>query len=320
MTQDITYKHIVIPSSLHPDTLLAIFLLKKFGVQKYPGIQDATIEIQQALPSGETIDSLHKKGMLALDIGGGPLDHHKKDNILSELVAQDLGIQGDPALAKLLFYAKRDDQHGVGTISTDQIDRTFGLSGIISAVNKTANNLEEVLQAIFPIFQAHYLEEQKRTKELPLEFQKNMENGKAEILEEKHKGNKIKIIVLQSDNVSMAGWLKSSIGMKADVVCLRKDSGYTNILTKQSKRIDLRWLVAYLRDEEVKLSQGKKLPISYLMTPGKISEVPEWYYDRATNSILNGGINPKGILPTKIALPRIRDILTEALSRDIRAL
>jgi hypothetical protein len=57
---------------------LAIFLLKCFGKEKYPGIEKAKIEIYQELPRGETPNSLEKKGILVLDLGDGKFDHHQK--------------------------------------------------------------------------------------------------------------------------------------------------------------------------------------------------------------------------------------------------
>src|SRR3989338_6858275 len=310
------YYKIIIPSSLHPDTILGIFLLKKFGSTKYPGIENAEIEIRQALQEGETSDSLKEKGIICLDVGGGDLDHHQKGKILSELVSLDVGVMEDPAILKLLAYAERDDKHGVGTISTDQLDRTFGLSGLISSLNKTTESPARILDIVFPLLEAHYLEERKRTSELPQEFEKYLRAGKAEIFEVKQRGKKLKIVALESDNVSMPGWLKSSIGLKADVVCQRKTSGYTNILTKQFKRVDLRWLAAYLRDEELQL-KGKNIeyPPIELMKPGKLESVSEWYYDRATNSLVNGGANPKGVEPTKISITRIKEAMREALPR-----
>ena len=116
----------------------------------------------------------------------------------------------------------------------------------------------------------------------------------------------------------MAGWIKSSVGLKADVVGIAMSSGYVNILTKQQKMIDLRWLAAYLRSEELGMRGKSQInSIQILMKPGKIEEVQEWYYDRATNSLLNGGINPKGILPTAIPFEKIKAIAKEALSKDI---
>jgi hypothetical protein len=312
------YHKIIIPSSLHPDVIVGIFFLRKFGHERYPSIQNAKIEVRQVLPENETIQSLKEKGILVLDVGGGEFDHHQKGKILSELLAEDIGIIQDPAIAKLILYAKRDDQYGIGTISTDQIDRAFGLSGLISCLNKIERDPEKVMGILYPILNAHYTEERKRTTELPLEFEEKLKKGLVEIFEVKHKGKKIKVIFLESDNVSMAGWLKSSIGLKADVVCQKLNTGYVNILTKQSRMIDLRWLAAYLRNDELQL-QERELAYSMeqLMRPGKIMEIPEWYYDRATNSLLNGGVNPKGILPTIIPADRIKQILKESLERDI---
>lgn len=311
------YKKIIIPTTPHPDVITGIFLLKKFGNEKYPGINDAAIEIWQEFPAQENSLSMERKGILLLDLGGGKFDHHKMGKNLSQLVADDLEISQEPALAKLLAYSERDDKYGLGTISTDPIDKAFGLSGLISSLNKTVENPEKIIEIIFPLLGAHCLEEKKRTSELPKEFEEKLREERAEVFEVKQQGKKLKVVALESDNISMAGWLRSSIGLKADVVCQKKSSGYVNILTKQLKKVDIRWLIAYLRNEELQL---RKRNLEYstfdLMKPGKISGIPEWYYDRATNSILNGGASPKGISPTIISFERIKVILKEALSQE----
>ncbi len=312
-----TYQKIILPTRPQPDTILGIFLLKKFGKEKYLGIEKAEVEIWQELPKGETPGFLEKKGVLVLDLGGGKFDHHQKGKTLSKLLAEDLEILDDHALQKLLIYGERDDKYGLGTISSDPIDKAFGLSGLIASLNKVfPGNPEKVIENVLPLIEAHYLEEKKKIEELPREFEEKLKEGKAEIFEVKQEKKKLKVVVLESNNLSMAGWLKSSEGVKADVVCQKVSSGYVNILTKPLKRVDLRWLAAYLRNEEAKL-RGRRLRYLTpdLMQPGKIPEVPEWYYDRATNSVLNGGPNPKGILPTSIFLERIKEILKEALSQ-----
>jgi len=314
------YKKIILPTHPHPDTIVGIFILKTFGQEKYPGIEKAQIDIWQELPKSETIKSLDEKGVLVLDLGTGKFDHHQKGKTTTFLIAEDLGIIDDPGLQKLLAYSERDDKFGLGTISTDPLDKAFGLSGLISSLNKVfSDNPQRVIDISLLLIRAHYIEEKKRTQELPKEFEESISQNKAEIFEVKQKGKKLKVVALESDNVSMAGWLRSADGQKADVVCQKMASGYTNIITKPLKRVDLRWLAAYLRNEESKL-KGKKL--NYLtpdlMVQGKLPEVPEWYYDRATNSILNGGTNPKGIPSTTIPFERIKEILKEALSRDLK--
>lgn len=311
------YRKIIIPTRPHADVIVGIFLLIKFGEEKYPGIKDAAIEIWQELPAGNTNLSLEEKGVLLLDIGGGKFDHHSKGKNLSQLVAEDLEILTEPSVAKLLAYAERDDKYGLGTISKDPLDKAFGLSGLIASLNKTESDHEKIVRIIFPLLHAHHTEEKRRTDELPKEFEEQLKNGKAEIFEVKNGKKILKVVVLESDNLSMAGWLKSAQGQRADVVCQKKTSGFANILTKPLKNVDLRWLAAYLRKAEAELRDRKLVCSTFdLMQPGKMQEVPEWYYDRATNSVLNGGASPKGILPTVISLETITEILKEALAQD----
>ena len=39
--------------------------------------------------------------------------------------------------------------------------------------------------------------------------------------------------------------------------------------------------------------------------------------DRATNSILNGGVNPRGISPTIVPLKKIEEIIKKGLSQSL---
>ena len=311
------YSKIIIPTRPHPDVIAGIFLLIKFGQDKYPGVKDASIDIWQELPAGDTDVSLEKKGVLLLDVGGGKFDHHKSGKNLSHLIAEDLGILAEPSIAKILAYAERDDKHGLGTISVDRLDKAFGLSGLVSSLNKTIEDPEKIVKIVLPLLEAHFNEEKRRTQELPQEFENKLKEGKANIFEVKQGKKILKVVVLESDNLSMSGWLKSSGGVKADVVCQRNNAGFTNILTKPLKMVDLRWLAAYIRKAEAELRNRKLVCSTFdLMNPGKMQEIPEWYYDRATNSVLNGGAIPKGILPTAIPLETIKEILKEALAQD----
>ena len=311
------YHTIIIPSRPQPDTIISIFLLKKFGKEKYPGIESSSVQVLNSLPEKENSKTMSAKGYFLIDIGEGKFDHHsKKGSTASKLIAEDLGVAENKALAKLLSYAERDDKYGLGTISSDPIDKAFGLSALITDLNKIlSQNPQKVIDLIIPVIHAHYQEEKRRFEDLPKEFEEKIQTKEVDIFEVRQNKKKLKVVVLESSNPSISGWLKSSMGLKADVVIQRMESGYTNILTRPLKRIDLRWSAAYLRTEEAKLSNRKlKLYMADLMRPGSISEVPEWYYDRATNSILNGGLNPQGINATKIPLEVIKDLLKQGLS------
>ena len=310
-----TYQKILLPARPQPDTIVAIFLLKSFGKDKYPGVETASVEVLTSLTEGETEESLRQKGILALDLGAQKLDHHQKNTTVSHLVTHDLGIHENPMLSKLLQYAERDDKHGLGTLSQDQLDRAFGLSGLIAALNKSLpENPNQVVHYILPLLKAHYLEEKKRLVDIPREYEEKLTNGVAKELLTKHRKKKVKVISLEANSPSMAGWLKSTHGPKADVVVQKNESGHVNIVTQQMKKIDLRKAIALIRTEEAtKRNYEFTVPLEELQKPGRLNEVPEWYYDRATNSLLNGGVIPKGTNPTALTLQEVTKLTLEGL-------
>jgi hypothetical protein len=48
-----------------------------------------------------------------------------------------------------------------------------------------------------------------------------------------------------------------------------------------------------------------------------LSEIPEWYYDPATNSAQNGGLNPREIPTTRISHADFAKILMLGLSEQL---
>lgn len=315
------FSKIVLPTRTQPDTLVAIFLLKKFGENRFPGIRDAEIDFWQVLPQGETEDSLMRKGIIVMDLGGGRFDHHAKmpKTTASNLIAGYLGIKEDASLAKLLEYAERDDFYGKGTVSTDPLDRAFGLSALIAALNKSlVKNPGRVVEIVMPIFIAHHNEEMKRTEEMPKEFQERRSRGEVAAFEVRQRDKKLKVVVITSESGSMAGYLRSKNGGAYDVVAQWLPSGHMNILTRPTKRVDLRSLAAVIRIEEAtRAGLELEMDIRGLARFGRIKEIPEWYYDPATNSIQNGGLNPKEIPPTKISKEDFRKVLELGLSEKL---
>ena len=312
------YTKIVLPTRTQPDTLVAIFILKKFGNDAFPGIREAKVDFWQIMPAGETEESLDKKGVILIDLGSGRFDHHgsKVQTTASELVAKYLNVSDNPSLKKLLDYAQRDDFFGKGTVSSDPLDRAFGLSAIIAVLNKSlVKNPGKVVDIIMPILIAHHNEEVKRTQELPREFEEKLKNGEVEILEVKQRDKKLKVVIVSSESGSLAGYLRSQNGGRFDVVAQWLPSGHVNILTRPTKRVDLRSLVALLRMEEA-TQKGLDIKLSprELARFARIKEIPEWYYDPATNSIQNGGLNPKEIPPTKISRENFKKIIELGLS------
>lgn len=312
---------IILPTRPQIDTVVSIFVLKRFGEETFAGINDAKYEFISSLPADGTEESFLKEGKLLIDIGGGRFDHHNKEKqtTVLNLVSEYLGQKDNPALKRLKQFVERDDFHGKGIISTDQIDRAFGLPGLLGCLNKKySNNPGVVIDILLPILEAYYEEEEKRALLMPQELNEKLSNGQASAFEFRQKGRKFKGIFIQTDNTSMAGFLRSRLGGEFDAVALRLSSGHVNILTNQRRGVDLRSLTVLVRMQEAE-ANGMELETSPedLAVPGRFDAVSNWYYDTATNSLLNGGPNPGDTPATKIQSFEFQKILELGLSEKL---
>ncbi len=310
-------KKIILPSRIQVDTSVSIFLLKKFGEEKLQGVLSASIEIE----ANPTEENLKDPSILSIDVGGGKFDHHNTDVKItcSKLIAVDLGIDSDPAIAKLLAIAERDDFHGKGIVSEDQVDKSFGLPGLILSLNrKYDNDPNKVFSVVNELLEAHYADEKHRAHDLPNELNEKRKNGDAVEFEVIQRGKAVKVIVLSSDDSVMPGFLRSSAGGGNDVVAQWTSTGHVNIITKQVKRINLESLTALIRKSEAMIS-GIDLgdDMAYLSQTGRIKEIANWYFDPATNTLQNGGINPKNIAPTNIPKDKFLEILKLGLEESL---
>lgn len=305
---------IIIPGRLQVDTSIALFLLKKFGNLKFSFSENLKIEVNPSLENVGEED-------LLLDLGNDIFDHHDKGfaTTCSRLVAEFLEIDSDPAISKLLAIAERDDFHGKGIVSEDQVDKAFGFPGLVLSVNrKCENNPNKVFEVLAPLLEAHYMDEKHRAHDLPNSLEEKRKNGDAVEFEVTQRGKPVKVIVLSSDDSVMPGFLRSAAGGGNDVVAQWTSTGHVNIITKQVKRINLESLAALVRKSEAILT-GVELgdDMMYLSQTGRIKEITNWYFDPATNTLQNGGINPKNISPTKIPRGKFIEILKLGLEESL---
>lgn len=85
------------------------------------------------------------------------------------------------------------------------------------------------------------------------------------------------------------------------VVQKTENGNHYAILSKQQKKVNLSKVMALIRLREAEL-QGIDLPVSEqeLEQIRTIEHIPNWYYDPATNSLLNGGPHNRTIAESKI--------------------
>lgn len=308
---------IITPTRPQPDTLVALYIMKTYGTERFPGVADARVDIVSLPPTGSEID-LEQQGILLFDLGHGRFDHHGKHPVTtcSFLVAQYLGVDQDPSLKKLLDYAYRDDTQGKGTISRDPLDRAFGLSGLVAALNKKyPDDHQIVISVVLHLLGAHHEEEYRRFHEFPVLIQELTDNKLLNDLTVSAQGKNIKTIFVVSDNYGLPGYLRSQIGGSYDLVIQKTSRGHVNILTRNATRTDLSKLAQVVRAQEL-ASQGKPNTVTseQLSAHARITEVPEWYYDPATNSLQNGGTQPGTIAPTHIPWEAFPELVKEAFS------
>ncbi len=307
------YKEIILPGNFQTDTILAFFLLKKFGNKKGISISDDfKISISPILKEGENFESFSEKGILSFDVGGGPFDHHGKEKMtVTKLVIEHLEILKEPAISKILALAERDDFFGKGTLSEDVLDRSFGLPMIIGNLNRLfSSQPEKVFTTLEPVLESHYTDERRRDVEIPELVEKLKRKEKIKLFIGKNEDKKVKIISFESGDSSLSGYFRSYKGGKYDVTIQFLETGHINVITRQDSKINLVPLVKIVRSSELFLSQKEKISKELLEGKGRIIEIPEWYYDTATNSLLNGGLNP-GLTPaTKIPIETFKKILS----------
>ncbi len=316
-------KNIVIMPRIQADTATAVYLLRAFGEKFFPGVGTAPVLFWTAVPQDQNPEELEKQGYLLIDLGG-IFDHHlvnKELNMSAEcastIIAKYLGLDTHPALKKILTWARRDDLEGKGTMSSDNLDRAFGLSGIIMNLNRRYfDEPQKTLDILMLIFDAHVREEWRRQVELPQLWQSLLESGKAQCFTVTQGPADLNTAVLESDDVNLPGFLRASKNM--DLMIQLRPSGHTNILTKQLRSLDLSPLAEAIRRAE---ADKKGLVLNYsrdeLRAAGRINEVPNWYYDAAANTLQNGGVNPQDIPATALSKEEIIDLVKKYIPTGI---
>lgn len=306
----------LLPTRPQTDTICSIFLFKKFGEEKFPGIGNAKVEVRHQLAEGQTFESMVKEHYIPLDLGGGTLDHHNTDKCTTELASEYLEVSDDPALGRLLQFTRRDDKEGKGILSTDPIDRAFGLPGMIASLNKLySTDPNKVVDTVLPLLEAHYNSAQEHHVELPKEVETRKRDGTYREVQAIQGSKKLKVAFVISSKISMPGFLRSDKGSRMDVVVQKMEgSNHYSILTRQERKINLSQIMALIRLRELQL-RGNNLPedAEYVSKTGRIDEVPYWYYDPATNSLLNGSAHNKNVEESQIPWEEFQKIVLGGL-------
>ncbi|MFA6459121.1 MAG: hypothetical protein WCV79_01860 [Candidatus Paceibacterota bacterium] len=144
----VTIRQVVLHINAHLDEFLALFLLRTYGEECFPGIKTAAIRYSESDIKGSD-EKYDRDGILPIGCGGGRFDEHTpegeriEDETATTLVADYLGIESKSELTKLLNEAYTCDTQGR--------TNTTQLAEIIKAANRChrQNGTNQVMQIAY---------------------------------------------------------------------------------------------------------------------------------------------------------------------------
>lgn len=295
----------------HPDELGAIWLVKKRGGKKYPGIGDAKVMYWDAgsrTPDGRTPEQYEAEGVLLIGVGGGPLDEHptmnrprKKDECAFTLVAKDLGIENDPAIQQLSEYLVNNDLHGVR--------QPLDFAHFVNVLHREhSNNPEKVMEWAMFALDALYNDQRAFWNSTPRKFR---ENAQIEDIPGPN-GRILKMVTISSDNEQMAGFALSVHGVRAAIVIQQNSSRNVQIFFNKSAELELQTaeIARIVRYAEQSV-RGKILTTNpqILSAEGIVPGAEVWHFFPQGQMLLNGSLTAPSKPPTLLSLEEIQDLV-----------
>lgn len=302
-------RKILIPNKPHLDPIAAIYLLRKHGKEKFPGVDRAEIVFWEHAknPSEKEASDFEKEGGLMIDVGGGLFDHHGGKNVSetsTSLVASHLGIENNPEVSALLGYIREDDLEGLH-------NRYGDLAYIVKCMHKQNVPSAKVIEYIMLAIDFLQLNQDEWHHVVKKEYEE-----KCKVVMVKRPKRKIKLGVIESDNVQVGNY-----GISVDnlsILIQKRSTGHIVILTNKHHRINLREIVGAIRKRELELADyGKPIDPKKFQFEGKNSLVPQWFFHRSLNAFMNGSDALNKADPTKVPLEEIMNLVWYGITAEI---
>ncbi len=293
----------------HPDldAALCVWLLRRYGGAKYPGIENVPVMFTPAghLPDGLDPDTLEReRGILAVDTGGGRLDTHGRGRAVSAqrgaasaslLVAEDLGVARRPELTKLLEFVRLQEVRGRSIESRRPMDHLVCLPSLFRGLNLChASEPQRVIDIAMELFDA------ARATELDwLQAKKDYASARVLRLD-----NKARLVGVESDSTSAA---KVARLHRADLVVHRNSLGHTGVTVHTRGRLgdlDLSPLAAMLRLAEA-AARGEPVDVAELYHVGMVGG---WYLHDSGKIVAKGSPKNPTVEPSCLSVQEILDL------------
>ncbi|MEK7624427.1 MAG: hypothetical protein AAB404_01730 [Patescibacteria group bacterium] len=292
----------------HFDEYTAIFLLKKFGENKFPGISKSRViyGYEEGLQRSAHEEIIYEKERtLFIGVGGGRFDEHpvangerKQNECAATLVAKALGIADDPALEKILKFALNSDIKAAAS--------PFDLAYITKVMHQRyPDNPDKVMEWVMAGLEAKYQEQDSFFNEAKKEFDRM---AKIEEIPGP-RGVLLRMATVVSDDEQINKFARSAYGGNTAIVIQRKSSGNVQIYTDKRYGLRLNDVAQMIRLEEQK-AKGKIITKNWAMLASeKVIGAEEWFFHHIGQMLLNGSLTATGVPTTKIPLEKIQEIV-----------
>lgn len=325
-------KEIALQVPASPDAGFSVWLLTRFGEERFPGINRARFVVWEGgnPPNGMTAQQLEENGILPVNCGGGRFDHHPHNKKPGEcaftLVLEALELKEDPRFLEIKEYILWDDtrtvrsQNGAPTGREKPFTVARFFKDMQTEALELGDNhekmlvvLEQALEWLFVPLDV-YRCKQDRFFTVAAGAFKNA----SKVLVTGRSGTTYRIVTATTDCNEFGGYARSSYGNKASVVIQKRGDGHIQILTNGAMGVDMAPLAERVRDEEIQYSDLEVDVREDLTVEGAVLGIPHWYYLPAksrdgASMLLNGSARHRDIPPTKHHLGRLVNLAREWL-------
>ncbi len=291
---------------VHNDEILAIFLLREYGVNFFPevkamGIGSITNKTTEHMPIKTRFWELLKKGVLVVGTCSGPFDEHedgKEEHCCATLVAERLGVSKLPELRYLLCYTLFSDRNGDSFFDLSNKDKTKKLARdaaqrmLPSAVVK---NMIRICPDVDHAQMQEYIRIMFEFYTVQIKAQKLFLDTNHEIRREKSfktisSGKHILLLVFSDSKVAgpAANSEIARRGEKSTLTVVVNSKNQFVVLNNQQKKWNILPMVNYLRTLWCKKNDRAIPSMERLNAPGTIIEVPGLHYHDNAQNLYNG--------------------------------
>lgn len=301
---------IVTHTNPHLDEIVAIWMLQRFGEERFPGISTATISYWSTggtTPDGRSAVEYEENGVLLVGVGGGRFDEHptnsaerKQGECAATLVAKALDIEDNPALERILKYVTQNDLQG----ST----HPFEVATITKILHQQhPDKAEVVINWALIAIEAKYYEQLQFWTSTKEAFEKT---AKIEEVRGPH-GRMLTVVSIESDDEQIGKFARSAHGANAAVVIQKRTSGNVQIFTNKKFGVTLYDVAQMLRLEEQRAKGGaiRTTDWKVLSSEGTVDGCEEWFYHHEMQMLLNESTTAKNVQPTRLSMEKIRWII-----------